>query len=114
MKKCIIITSVLLLCISVCGCGTSGTKTIEDKIKEAVDTKIEVTLALGSNIGPASVTHNIEKVGENQYEVMGTISSAYQGFSYAGTYDADVEYLPGSDRCTAQVNIHQIYKEKLN
>ena len=114
MKKLFAIILSMLLCLSLCACGSNGgdTESVEDKVRDAVESQINVDIMLRyDTTGVPSITTYIDEIGENEFEVTGkvTVRDKY-GDTYTGNYDAVVEYDPATDDCDVDCDIDTLYK----
>ena len=115
MKKVFSIILAMVLCLSLCACsgGNVDTKSVEDKVKLAVESQIMAKITLQyDTTGIPSITYYIDKISENKFEVTGkvTVKDKY-GDSFTGKYDAVVEYDPATDKCDADCDIGKLYKD---
>ena len=114
MKKLLAVILAMLLCVSLFACGGKGgdTESVEDKVKDAVESQIQVNIMLQyDTTGVPSITYYVDKIGENVFEVTGkvTVRDKY-GDTYTGNYDAEVEYNPSTDKCKVDCDIDKLYK----
>lgn len=115
MKKVLAVLFVFIFCLSLCACGEKGgdVESIEDKVKQAVESDIMVEIVFNyDTTGVPSITYFVEKISETEYEVTGkvTVKDKY-GDAYTGKYDAVVTYDPVKDDCSADVDMGKLYKD---
>lgn len=97
MKRILSATLILLMCLSLCACGSSGeseSQSVESIVENRVKSYIMAEIALTYETeGVPTITYFVNQAGENQYEVTGkvTVKDKY-GDSYTGKYDALVDY----------------------
>lgn len=114
MKKFFAVILTVLLCLSLCACGESGgkTKSVEEKVKDTVQSRIEVDIMLQYGITSPSITYYINQIGENTFEVTGKVNVRDKyGDVYTGNYSAVVDYDLVTDKCDVNCNISKLYKK---
>ena len=123
MKKVLSILLGLVLCFSLCACGSKSsestvsseyTESVEDKVRNAVETTISVYVKLSYNTtGVPTIICYIDSSGTNEYTVSGkvTVRDKY-GDSYTGKYDAVVVYNPETDSCSvSSYDLGDLYQD---
>ena len=114
MKKFLTSILTMLACFSLCACGSDGgnVESVEDKVKNAVETRIKVNIIMQyETTGVPNITYYVDEISENNFEVTGkvTVRDKY-GDTYTGNYDAVVEYNPTTNECEVDCDIGILYK----
>ena len=102
------------MCLLFCACGDEAEeKSVNEVIGDAIESYVRVDVSLRYEIsGLPTVTHYINQLEENQYEVTGkvTVKDKY-GDTYTGKYDAVVDYDPVANKASVDTcDIDQLYK----
>ena len=114
MKRIFLIILALIMCFSIIACdgNKKETKSIEDKVRSAVESRIIVEIGYTyDTVGVPNCTYYIDKIDDNNFKVTGkvTVKDKY-GDTYTGKYDAEVTYNPTTDECTAFLDLDKLYK----
>ena len=105
MKRVFALLMVVLMMVSLCACGDSGSETTvsseRDKVTSAVRGRAVAAMLVGyeTSGSPQVTMATVKETGNHKWQVSGkiTVNDKY-GDTYTCTYDAKVEYDPDLDK----------------